>query len=94
MSFQCFAPSSSFVLTCASVLNPGAAQAQPNPSQPTQAPAFDGAQGSNNAPFTEGINPTTTVVPARNTINAGANGAMPTAAVMGLLGGAAIFANM
>lgn len=76
------------------VLNPGAAQAQPNPSQPTQAPAFDGAQGSNNAPFTEGINPTTTVVPARNTINAGAYGAMPTAAVMGLFGGAAILANM
>ncbi|KAH6686897.1 beta-Ig-H3/fasciclin [Plectosphaerella plurivora] len=76
------------------VLNPAAAQAQPNPAQATQSPVFNGAQGSSNAPFTEGINPTTTIVPARNTINAGAYGAVPTAAVMGLMGGAAILANI
>ncbi len=77
-----------------SVLNPQSPQLQPNPSQPTQAPAFDGAQGSQRAPFVEGINPTTTVIPVQQTINAGAYGAMPTAAVMGLVGGAAVLANL
>lgn len=77
-----------------SVLNPQAAQIQPNPSQQTQNPAFDNAQGSNGPPFTEGINPTTTVVPAQQTINGGAYGAVPTAAVMGLVGGVAMLANL
>ncbi|KAM0326166.1 hypothetical protein ACHAQA_006761 [Verticillium albo-atrum] len=78
------------------VLNPAATQLTPDTSRATQAPAFDGAQRSNQEPFTQGINPTTTVMPAMQTMrpNAAGHAAMPAAAVMGLLGGAAALANL
>lgn len=78
-----------------SVLNPSSTTATPNPSQVTQSPAFAGASSVAQAPFTSGINPTTTLVPATMTgsvvgsANAAAAGAAPTAALLGLLGGAA-----
>ncbi|EEY16070.1 beta-Ig-H3/fasciclin [Verticillium alfalfae VaMs.102] len=78
------------------VLNPAATQLTPDMSRQTQAPAFDGAQKSNQDPFTQGINPTTTIRPAMQTMrpNAAGHAAAPVAAVMGLFGGAVALANL
>lgn len=79
-----------------SVLNPAATQLTPDVSRQTQAPAFDGAQKSNQDPFTQGINPTTTIRPAMQTMrpNAAGHAAVPAAAVLGLFGGAVALANL
>ncbi|KAF3351117.1 Histone H2B [Verticillium dahliae VDG2] len=78
------------------VLNPAATQLTPDVSRQTQAPAFDGAQKSNQDPFTQGINPTTTIRPAMQTMrpNAAGHAAVPAAAVLGLFGGAVALANL
>ena len=80
-------------LTFLSVLNPAATTLSPDASKATQTPAFSGAKADTTVPFTAGITPTTTLIPA-GASGAGAAGAMPTAAVLGLLGGAAILANL
>lgn len=68
-----------------------AANAEPNPAAATQAPAFAGATPVQDAPFTEGVTPTTTIVPATMTASmnmdngAAAGGpfaAVPTAALV------------
>ncbi|KAF3352964.1 Aldehyde dehydrogenase [Verticillium dahliae VDG1] len=68
----------------------------PDVSRQTQAPAFDGAPKSNQDPFTQGINPTTTIRPAMQTMrpNAAGHAAVPAAAVLGLFGGAVALANL
>ncbi|RBQ83381.1 hypothetical protein VDGD_02646 [Verticillium dahliae] len=78
------------------VLNPAATQLTPDVSRQTQAPAFDGAPKSNQDPFTQGINPTTTIRPAMQTMrpNAAGHAAVPAAAVLGLFGGAVALANL
>ncbi|KFA75924.1 hypothetical protein S40288_05844 [Stachybotrys chartarum IBT 40288] len=45
------------------VLNPAMADLQPNPSSPTQSPAFPGATPASSVPFTSGVSPTATLVP-------------------------------
>ncbi|KAK7742769.1 hypothetical protein SLS63_000335 [Diaporthe eres] len=76
------------------VLNPMMADATPNPSATTQTPAFSGATAVQEAPFTSGIMPTTTITAAGMTGAAGAFAAMPTAAILGAVGGAALLAGM
>ncbi|KAI9163935.1 Fasciclin-like arabinogalactan protein [Paramyrothecium foliicola] len=46
------------------VLNPANPAMTPNPSATTGMPAFDNAQGSNDIPFTSGVQPTATRIPA------------------------------
>ncbi|KAK4242019.1 tRNA wybutosine-synthesizing protein [Achaetomium macrosporum] len=46
------------------VLNPSNTTATPDPSAPTQAPAFAGVSAVAEAPLTSGIEPTTTFIPA------------------------------
>lgn len=73
------------------------AMAEPNPSAKTQDPAFAGATPVREAPFTAGVTPTTTLMPAMATgmenAAAGVFAAMPTAAIMAG-GAAALLANM
>jgi transforming growth factor-beta-induced protein len=77
-----------------SVLNPMMANAVPNPTATTQTPAFSGATPVQEAPFTSGIMPTTTITAAGMTGGAGVFAAVPTAAVLGALGGAALMAGL
>ena len=74
-----------------SVLNPSNTAATPDPGAATQAPAFPGVSSVADAPFTSGIMPTTTLVPASIPLNGGAFAAVPTA-VLVLAGGAAVLA--
>ncbi|KAK3311401.1 methyltransferase TYW3-domain-containing protein [Chaetomium strumarium] len=53
------------------VLNPSNTTATPDPSAPTQAPAFSGASAVAEAPLTSGIEPTTTFIPATLPLNEG-----------------------
>ncbi|KAI3398581.1 hypothetical protein diail_8928 [Diaporthe ilicicola] len=77
------------------VLNPMMADATPNPSATTQTPAFSGATAVQEAPFTSGITPTTTITAGGMTGNgAGVFAAVPTAAILGAVGGAAIMAGL
>lgn len=81
-----------------SVLNPMNAMAEPNPTAKTQDPAFAGATPVREAPFTAGVTPTTTLMPAAMATGTenGAGGvfaAVPTAAIMAG-GAAALLANM
>lgn len=69
------------------------ADATPNPSATTQTPAFSGATAVQEAPFTSGIMPTTTITAAGMT-GGGAFAALPTAAILGAVGGAALLAGM
>ena len=57
-----------------------------------QAPAFSGAMAGTAAPFTQGIVPTTTLVPATVPLNGGVGwmGAVPTGVMM--IAGAAVMA--
>ncbi|RDW82432.1 hypothetical protein BP6252_03544 [Coleophoma cylindrospora] len=74
------------------VLNPDNTSATPNPTATTQSVAFAGATSAANAPFTSGINPTTTAPAAGITSKAAAarqTGAIGAAA---LFGGAAMIA--
>lgn len=70
------------------------ADATPNPSATTQTPAFSGATAVQEAPFTSGIMPTTTITAAGMTGGVGAFAAMPTAAILGAVGGAALLAGL
>lgn len=56
-----------------SVLNPGNATAQPNPSASSQAPVFSGASSASDQPFTSGVpTPTSTLVtPTAESTDAG-----------------------
>ncbi|KAL1859731.1 hypothetical protein Daus18300_009451 [Diaporthe australafricana] len=77
------------------VLNPMMADATPNPSATTQTPAFSGVTAVQEAPFTSGITPTTTVTAGGMTGNgAGVFAAVPTAAILGAVGGAALMAGL
>ncbi|KAG8167290.1 hypothetical protein KVR01_002979 [Diaporthe batatas] len=76
------------------VLNPMMADAMPNPTATTQTPAFSGATPVQDAPFTEGISPTTTITAGGMTGGAGVFAAMPTAAFLGAVGGAALLAGL
>ncbi|KAK3363630.1 FAS1 domain-containing protein [Lasiosphaeria hispida] len=73
------------------VLNPSNTTATPNAAATTQAPAFSGVSSVVDSPFTAGIVPTTTFVPATVPLNKGAAAAVPTAALL-LAGGAAMLA--
>ncbi|KAK3298241.1 methyltransferase TYW3-domain-containing protein [Chaetomium fimeti] len=53
------------------VLNPFNSSATPDTAAPTQAPAFSGVTAVSDAPFTSGISPTTTFVPATIPLNGG-----------------------
>lgn len=71
------------------------ADATPNPSATTQTPAFSGATAVQEAPFTSGITPTTTLTAGGMTGNgAGVFAAVPTAAILGAIGGAALMAGL
>jgi transforming growth factor-beta-induced protein len=72
-------------------MNPLETTVLPDASRATQVAAFAGASSTSNAPFTSGITPTTTLLPA--TMSAQGYGAMPTVALMGAIGAAAILAN-
>ncbi|KAK1758449.1 hypothetical protein QBC47DRAFT_358299 [Echria macrotheca] len=61
------------------VLNPANASAQPNPTASVQAPAFSGVTAVADAPFTSGIAPTATFVPASVPLNAGISNTAPRA---------------
>lgn len=76
------------------VLNPMMADAMPNPTATTQTPAFSGATPVQEAPFTSGIMPTTTITAGGMTGGAGVFAAMPTAAILGAVGGAALLAGL
>lgn len=80
-----------------------ATEVMPNPSATTQAPAFSGAMPVQEAPFTSGLNPSTTIMAAAMGTSgsmASMNGAagqfaaaMPTAALL-VGGAAALLANL
>lgn len=71
------------------------ANAEPNPTATMQAPAFAGATPVQEAPFTSGVMPTTTIMPATMMGRAaGPFAAMPTAALLAAGGAAAVLANM
>lgn len=80
-----------------------AADMMPNPSATTQAPAFSGATPVQEAPFTSGLNPSTTIMAAAMatmdgsmaSMNAAGRvaAAMPTAALL-VGGAAALLANL
>ncbi|KAK2601023.1 hypothetical protein N8I77_010504 [Diaporthe amygdali] len=77
------------------VLNPMMPGATPNPSATTQTPAFSGVTAVQEAPFTSGITPTTTLTAGGMTGNgAGVFAAVPTAAILGAVGGAALMAGL
>lgn len=74
-----------------------AANAEPNPAAATQAPAFAGATPAKDAPFTQGVTATTTIIPAttaapmskeNGAAGIGPFAAVPTAAL--LAGGVAV----
>ncbi|KAI0130109.1 beta-Ig-H3/fasciclin [Xylariales sp. AK1849] len=75
-----------------SVMNPLATTALPDVAKATQKAEFAGASSQSSAPFTSGILPTTTIIPV--TLQAGAYGALPTGALMGVVGAAAVMANL
>jgi hypothetical protein len=72
-------------------MNPLATTALPDLSKATQSPAFAGASQVSSIPFTSGINPTTTLIPA--SVSAEGHAALPTAALFGAFGAAAVIAN-
>ncbi|ORY55654.1 FAS1 domain-containing protein [Pseudomassariella vexata] len=76
------------------VMNPLATTAKPVAAQATQSPVFAGASSQNQAPFTSGLTPTTTLVPATLDVGGGGYAALPTAALMGVAGAAAVIANL
>lgn len=77
-----------------------ATEVMPNPSSTTQAPAFSGATPVQEAPFTSGLKPSTTLMAgamgtSMSSMNAASGrfaGAMPVAAL--LAGGAAVMVNL
>ncbi|KAK4194551.1 hypothetical protein QBC40DRAFT_238368 [Triangularia verruculosa] len=73
------------------VLNPSNTTATPDPAAATQAPAFAGVSAAADAPFTSGVFPTTTFVPATVPLNAGVGFAAVPTGVM-LAAGAAVLA--
>ncbi|GAB1312177.1 hypothetical protein MFIFM68171_02387 [Madurella fahalii] len=73
------------------VLNPSNTTVTPDPAAATQAPAFTGVSSVVDSPFTAGIMPTATFVPAAVPLNGGASAAVPTAALV-LAGGVAVLA--
>ncbi|KAK0729698.1 FAS1 domain-containing protein [Lasiosphaeris hirsuta] len=73
------------------VLNPSNTTATLNAAATTQAPAFSGVTSVVDSPFTAGIVPTTTFIPATVPLNKGVAAAIPTAAIL-LAGGAAMLA--
>ncbi|KAK0723863.1 FAS1 domain-containing protein [Apiosordaria backusii] len=73
------------------VLNPSNTTATPDPAAATQAPAFAGVQAVVEAPFTSGIVPTATFVPATVPLNGGGVLAAVPTGVM-LAAGAAVLA--
>ena len=75
------------------MLNPSATALTPNPSQPTQSVAFNGASSVENEPFTGAVTPTTTVTPLGET-GAAQLAAIPAPGLLALIGGAALLANM
>jgi hypothetical protein len=75
-------------------MNPLATTALPDASRATPAPNFAGASpNAAGVPFTSGIKPTTTIIPV-TVAQGGGYAAIPTAALMGAVGAAAVLANM
>ncbi|KAI1865249.1 hypothetical protein JX265_008296 [Neoarthrinium moseri] len=75
------------------VMNPLSTTSLPDASREKQAVDFAGASSVSQAPFTSGVSPTATLVPV-TIARAGGFAAMPTAALMGAVGAAAVMANM
>ncbi|KAK4452933.1 hypothetical protein QBC34DRAFT_20962 [Podospora aff. communis PSN243] len=73
------------------VLNPNNASVAPDTGAATQAPAFPGVTSVINSPFTTGIMPASTFVPANVPLNAGAASAVPVLTLL-IAGGAALLA--
>ncbi|KAH6651800.1 FAS1 domain-containing protein [Truncatella angustata] len=77
------------------VMNPLATTLLPDTARATPVADFAGASPVVNAPFTSGIQPTTTIVPVTIAQVAAGHAAMPTVALVGAVGAAAaVFANM
>lgn len=74
-----------------SVLNPSNATVAPDTGAATQAPAFAGVTSVINSPFTTGIVPASTFIPANVPLNAGAANTLSMATLL-VTGGAALLA--
>jgi hypothetical protein len=74
-----------------SVLNPSNATVAPNTGAATQAPAFAGVTSVTNSPFTTGIVPASTFIPASVPLNAGVANALSMTTLL-VTGGAALLA--
>ncbi len=57
------------------MLNPNNTDDNPDPAQPTQSVAFDGASSASNVPYTTGIATPTSALPTPTGAGAGAGGA-------------------
>ncbi|KAK5654404.1 hypothetical protein OQA88_7314 [Cercophora sp. LCS_1] len=64
------------------VLNPSNATAAPDTAASTQAPAFSGVTSVIDSPFTQGVVPTATFVPANIPLNAGVPSTIPRAVLL------------